>query len=312
MGFQLDSIKFLASILQQDTFNKKEFNKFIKTKGTKGFLAHQKRINSKINIKSMEEELRKVVLDKDYKDIYEFYLIKQNINQINEDIKYIKKNEKQIIDQALKEVYKIIPKDISVRFNVYFYSGGIDGGFTVNRKKIFINYGKYIGLREEFIKILSHEIYHSRNIPLKNRLIFLFKMILKGNPLTYEIVGKIMEEGIASLIQHSGKLRMDDPTGTLTKRNLILVKEEFDLLNCILLDIKYNRYDYKKISKLNIYVIGYYIISSIYNTEGVLALDDWTVNLKYKRIIKKYIEICNANRISSGFTDEILEWIITQ
>lgn len=147
---------------------------------------------------------------------------------------------------------------------------------------------------------------------MKNRLIFLLKMILKVNPLIYKIIGKAMEEGIASLIQHGGKLRRDDPTGTLTKRNLMLVKEEFDLLNCILLDIKHNRYDYKKISKLNIYVIGYYIISTIYNIEGVLVLDDWTVNLKYKRIIKKYIEVCDANGISSGFTDEILEWIMTQ
>lgn len=312
MTLHIDSIKFLANILNQNIFDEKEFNKFIRTKGTKGFLEHQKSIDSRMNIKSIKEELTKVVLDKNYKDKYEFHLIKKNINQLNDDIQYIKENEKQIITKALKEVYKIVPKDMAVKSNVYLYGGGIDGGFTINRKKIFINYGKYIGLGEEFIKILSHEIYHSRDIPMKNRLIFLLKMVLKINPLTYKIIGKAMEEGIASLVQHGGKLKIDDPTGTLTSRNLILFKEEFDPLNRILLDIKYNRHDYKKVSKLNIYVIGYHIVSIIYNTEGVLILDDWTVNLKYKRIIKKYIEVCSTKGIPSGFIEEVQEWIINQ
>ncbi len=49
--------------------------------------------------------------------------------------------------------------------------------------------------------------------------------MLKGNPLVYEIIGKIMEEGIASLVQHGRILEVDDPTGTLTSRNLTLVKK---------------------------------------------------------------------------------------
>ena len=311
MTLHIESMKFLANILEQNTFDKKEFNKFIKTKGIRGFLEHQKCIDSSVNIKNIEEELRKVVLDKNYKDKYEFYWIKENISQLYKDMEYIKKNEKQIIDKALRKVYKIVPKDMAVKPNIYFYSGGIDGGFTINRRKIFINYGKYIGLREEFIKILSHEIYHSRTIPVKSRLIFLLKMISKDNPLICEIIGKVMEEGIASLVQHGGILKADDPIGTLTRRNLTLIKEEFYLLNHILLDIKNKNYDNKKVSKLNIYVIGYHIVSKIYITEGVLILDDWTVNLKYESIIKKYIEICNANKMSSGFSDEVLEWIIS-
>ena len=311
MTLNIDSIKSLANILEQRTFDKKEFNKFIKTKGIKEFLDHQRSIDSSINIKSIEEELRKIVLDKNYMDKYEFYLIRENITQLYKDIEYIRQNGKQIIDQALKEVYKIVPEYMTVKSNIYFYIGGIDGGFTVNRKKVFINYVRYMGLGEELIKILSHEIYHSRNIPIKNRIIFLLKMVLKANPLIYETIGKAIEEGVASLVQHGGNLKTDDPIGTLTMRNLTLVKKEFDLLNHILLDIKNNKYNRKKASELNIYVIGYHIVSKIYNTEGVLILDDWTVDLKYEAIIKKYIEICNTDKTPTGFNDEILEWIIS-
>ena len=137
-------------------------------------------------------------------------------------------------------------------------------------------------------------------------------MILKTNRLTYEIIGKSIEEGIACLVQHGAILTSDDPIGTLTKRNLILSKEEFDRLNHILLSIKHDTFNYKDVVKLNIYVIGYHIVSTIYKTEGVLILDDWTIGLEYKRIIKKYIEVCNMNNIPSGFTREVVEWIIDE
>ena len=37
---------------------------------------------------------------------------------------------------------------------IYLFLGGNDGGFTITRDKIYINYGKYINNTEEFIKFL--------------------------------------------------------------------------------------------------------------------------------------------------------------
>ena len=310
MGLNINSIIFLANILMQESFDEKEFERFINTKGTKGFLKYQKNINSGTNAKYIQKELKRIISDDNYRDIYDFYLVKKNIERFNDDIHYIKENEEQIIDGALKEVYKIIPQDVKVSSDIYLYIGGIDGGFTIDRKKIFINYGKYIGQKEELVKILSHELYHSRFFSIKNRFIFFMKMLLKASPKTYEIIGKSIEEGIACLVQHGAMLKTDDPTGTLTKRNLAIVKEEFDRLNDILLGIKFSKINHKDIANLNIYVIGYHIISTIYNAEEALVLDDWTVNLEYGRIIDKYIEVCNENDIPSGFTDETIEWLI--
>ncbi len=306
----MDSIISLYNILKQDIFDEEEFNKFIKTKGTKGFLEHQKNMGNMLNVEEIENELRKVISNENYKDKYEFYLIREKVEKLGNDIRYIKDNEKQIIAQALHEVYKIVPRNIAVGFNICIYGGGIDGGFTINRKKVFINYGKYIGHREEFVKILIHELYHNRKFSVKSRFVFFLKTFLNTNRLTYEVIGKSMEEGIACLAQHGATLKTDDPVGTLTKRNLILLKEEFDRLNDILLNIKSGKLNHKDIGTLNIYVIGYHIVSTIYNEEGVLLLDDWTLNLEYRRIIERYIEICNRNNIPSGFSKEIEEWIV--
>ena len=305
----MDSIISLSNILKQNTFNEKEFNRFIKTKGTQGFILHQKNMGNEINIETIKKELNKVIVDESYQDRYDFYLIKRNIKKIHEDIKYIKENGELIVNKALKEIYKIVPKDMKISTNIYLYIGGTDGGFTINRRKVFINYGKYIGQSEELIKILSHELYHSRHLSLKNRLILMFKMISKTNRFIYESIGKSIEEGIACLVQHGSFLKKDDPIGTLTRRNIVFIKDELDLLNNILLNIKNDQLRYKDIRKLNIYVIGYHIVRTVYNNEGVFVLDDWTVNLEYRKIMRKYVEICKKKDLISGFTKEIEEWI---
>ena len=66
----------------------------------------------------------------------------------------------------------------------------------------------------------------------------------------------------------------------------------------------------REYNRLNIYVIGYLIVSIIYKEKGVLILDDWTINLNFRRIIKEYIELCNKNQIPSGFKMDIIQWII--
>ena len=39
-------------------------------------------------------------------------------------------------------------------------------------------------------------------------------------------------------MQHGSILKIDDPTGTLNNRDLLLIKDEFELLNEIIIDIK--------------------------------------------------------------------------
>ena len=310
MKFNIESIVVLEKLLKQNTFDEKEFNRFVRTKGIKGFLEHERSMNKYTSINDVRKEIKRITKSKEYKDRYGFHKIKDNILQLSEDIQYIKEKEKFIIDEAIEAVYKIVPRDMSIDTNIYLYVGGDDGGFTVNRNRIYINYGKYIGNVDEFIKIISHELYHSRNIQLRDRFIFLLETLLSPNGITHEIMSKIIEEGIACLVQHGPILKVDDPTGTLTQRGLLLLKGEFELLNQIILKGQDGIQNKKSMERLNIYIIGYHIITTVYKGEGVLILDDWTRKLKYRRIIETYIEICNRNSIPSGFSCEAKDILI--
>jgi len=44
---------------------------------------------------------------------------------------------------------------------------------------------------------------------------------LTNNILAHKTISKILEEGIACLVQHGPYLILDDPTGILTKRSLL-------------------------------------------------------------------------------------------
>lgn len=310
MTLNIDCILKLIEILEQDIFDEKAFNRFLKTKGTKGLLEHENYIGRKADKDEIREELKKIIKYGKYEDRYQFYRLKKNLNQLRLDIYYIKENDELIIRKALKRVYKIIPDTMEIKANICLYAGGTDGGFTINRNNVFINYGKYIGQREEFINILSHELYHSRNISIQSRIKFMWRLIFRKNRIIYGLLGKSIEEGIACLIQHGATLKVDDLTGNLTRRNLVLSNRQFDLLNKILLDIKSDKPYKKKIKNLNIYVIGYLITTVIYTEEGTSTLDEWTIDLEFKNIIKKYIKLCNMNGISSGFKDELIGWII--
>ncbi|HSH34938.1 DUF5700 domain-containing putative Zn-dependent protease [Schnuerera sp.] len=305
-----DCIQLIIEILEKDFLDEKLYNIFIKTKGARGFLEHQSCIDNSIAKAKIKEELKKIIKDEYYEDEYEFYKLRKSLNQLKLDIQYINENADLLIKIALKKVYKIVPREMPIRYNIYLYSGGDDGGFTINRKKIFINYGKYIGEREEFINILSHEMYHSRKLPIRNKIIFLSKIMVKENRLLYETIGKSIEEGIACLVQHGPNLKKDDLSGNLTKRHLLVARDDFETLNNILMKIKSSKTLGREYNRLNIYVIGYLIVSIIYKEKGVLILDDWTINLNFRRIIEEYVELCNRNGVSTCINNEIAKWLV--
>jgi hypothetical protein len=307
LNLNIDSLIFLLELFKYDYFDERVFSKLIKTKGMRGFFEHERARGKDINIR---EELEKVIYDGNYKDSYGLYKAKKDLKSLEEDINNIQIYEKYIIEKAMENIYKIIPKGMKVKCKIYLFSGGEDGGFTISRNKIYINYANYINNMEELIKIISHELYHSRNISYKNRICFSIKTAFSEYNKVYEIIGKIIEEGLASLVQHGPTLKVDDPAGTLNDRSLLLIWDEFELLNEIILDIKGKRKYNKKLENLNIYAIGYYIVSTIYNTDGVLILDNWTVGLKYKEILERYIEICNEKGMTSGFNKDIKGLVI--
>lgn len=126
----------------------------------------------------------------------------------------------------------------------------------------------------------------------------------------YSTLGRILEEGIACLVQHGTNFKIDDPIGTLTNRDMFLSKEHFKILNESMISIKNGDPDYGKIYRINVYVLGYIISKTIYENGDKSILDEWTVNFNYIKPIRRYIEICKKNKRHSGFYREIEDWLL--
>lgn len=309
MKINIEGIKLLEKIFEDNYLNYDTLIKFTKSKGTKGFIDHEKSFNRDISKSKIIAELIKLEEDNEYKDIYDFYILRENVSRLKEALLYIDKNGEMIINESLSKVYNFIPKNIKIQPNIYLYAGGIDGGFTVYRKDIFINYIKYFNNLEEFTKVISHELFHCRLVSLNNKFKNLFIDNI-NNRHTYEILGKILEEGTACLIQHGSVLEKDDPIGTITKEKMKLIGKKFSQLNYILLGIREGNINYLEMEKLDIYSLGYYIASSLYNFYGKEILLPWIEKYDYKKPIKSYIQAMRQTGNNSGFTKEIEGWLL--
>ncbi|WP_352405112.1 DUF5700 domain-containing putative Zn-dependent protease [Sporanaerobacter acetigenes] len=311
MEIFVDGVEYILNILEDDKFDDKKLKKYLSSKEGKLFLKHEKELRRKTNSLTIEEELRKVVEDENYKDPYEFYILKDNIEEVKKNLQFIKKNEDIIFENVLKQLYKYIPESIKVDPNIVLYAGGVDGGFAIFTKNVYINFIKYIGNIDEFEKILAHEFYHARQIPIGKKVSLILKMSFYSKKALYDTLGRLLEEGIASLVEHGTDFVRDDPVGTLTHREILFYKEHFNILNRALLSIKNGKPDYNLIYKINVYVLGYIISKTIYEREGTSILNKWTVDFDYKIPIKKYIEICEIEGKPSEFDIDVENWIMS-
>ncbi|HHV26720.1 hypothetical protein FYJ27_04610 [Anaerosalibacter bizertensis] len=304
-----DGIDIIIDFLKESNFNEKKFKDYISSPQMKIFLKHEKRLKRDTNKKKIKNELKRVFLNEKYDDDYGFSILKRNIVQLEKDINYIKENEREIFERVCIQVYEYLPKNIEVDPNIIIYLGGFDGGFATFTKDVYVNIGRYIGNLKEFEKLLAHECYHARKIPFKRKVSLFFKMSFYPEKAMYDTLGRILEEGIACLVQHGVNFCNDDPIGTLTSRDMLLSKEYFEILNESLLSIKNENPDYNLICKINPYVLGYIISKTIYKHKGIVVLNEWTINFNYKDPIKTYIDICRDKDISSGFSTEVEEWL---
>lgn len=305
----IEGVELVIDLLDNIYFDEKKFNRYINSKVGKIFLSHERELRRNANPLKIKQEIKSVINSSKYKDLYDFYKLKENIKRAKKGLEYIKLNEEEIVTRVLEEIYKYIPKWVEIRPDVILYAGGIDGGFATFTKDVYINYIKYIGNLEEFKKVLAHEFYHARRVPINKKMELYFKMSLYNNRAKYDSLGRVFEEGIACLIQHGANLDIDDPVGTLTNRDLTLKKEHFKVLNEALYSIKNGNPNYNLIYKINVYVIGYIISKTIYENEGSISLDKWTVDFNYELLIRKYIKICKQRGISSGIDSNLEKWL---
>lgn len=304
----IDGIKALGEVLEEG-INYEKLKRLVKTKSISKFIDHERALGRKIDKYILVEEIIKLKIHKDYKDKFYLYILRENLSRLNEELENITLKEEKIINEALSKVYKILPEYINICPKIYLYGGGTDGGFSLYGKEIYINYIKYLGNIEEFIKVISHELFHCRSIPLKNKLRNYFQLNLRKRYL-YEVLGKIFEEGIALLIQHGNVLRKDDPVGSITREKLSLVDLEFKKLNTLLAEIKDEDIEYINIKTIDYYTLGYYMVTFLYGYYNREILLPWMLDLDYKPLIKSFILGNREKENCIRFSKDIEIWLM--
>lgn len=308
MKINIDGIKALGDVLEEELSYDK-LKKLTKVKSVSRFIDHEKTFNRDIDKFIFILEIIRLKTYEDYVDKFNLYILKENLSGLYEDLEWLKADEEKIIKEALDKVYDLVPSYIDINPKIYLYGGGIDGAFTLYGKEIFINYIKYLGSSEEFIKVVSHELFHCRNIPLKVKLRNYFQLNIRERYL-YEVLGKIFEEGIALLIQHGNVLKKDDPVGSITREKLNLVDREFEKLNLVLEDIKGNSIEYINTKTIDYYALGYYMVRFLYDFYNREVLLPWILDLDYRTLIKSYILGIREEGKERGFSKNIEFWLM--
>ena len=308
MLINYEALDRFSMILDRQIVYESSIISFINTKPIRSFIEHENSFHRYLN----REKLLKTIKEmKVYNKIdeYGFYKLNNNKKTYKESLKYIKLNENEILNKSIEKVYSIVPKHILMEYNINFYLGGNDGGFTINRKDIYINYLQYYENMEELIKVLSHEIFHCRPNVQQNK----FKDIFNKNideVYLFQVLGRILEEGLATFIQHGEKLLIDDPVNTLTKEKLKDIDLKFYELNNILLGLKSRNTRLLKDKFIDVYPLGYHIICRLHKYDKIESSFSWIERYQYKETIKAYITISRENKIPSGFTEEIETWLL--
>lgn len=304
----INGIKHIIDVLNGPISNEK-LMKLIRSKPMRKFIEHERAMNKNVDKYTLMEEIIKLKTYKDYKDKFNFYILNANLSNLSREIEYIKLYEEQIIKNALEKVYLILPRSLNIRSKIYLYGGGIDGAFTLNRREIYINYIKYLANKDELIKVISHELFHCRDISVKIKLKDYIRFNMKDRYL-YELLGKIFEEGIALLIQHGTILKKDDPANSITRAKLSFIDMEFTKLNSLLREIR-DGVKYVNIKSIDYYALGYYIVSFLYDYYKRDILLPWILEFDYKPLIKSYIMAVRELESKERFTKDVENWLMT-
>ena len=310
----------LIQILKENYFNQNACNSYLNFIEVKGILFHDRMLNRNSNAKIFANELSKLQLNHNYKDKYNLYILKENHTKIEEQIERLKKGSYEINYELNARLIQFMPIKLMGKVNVILYGGGIDFGFVLIPKHVYLNIGDFIDNFEAMKDTLVHEMYHARKRNILKYLVSLYGDVDTKNRCFKKVLTPIIEEGIASLIGYGVEFKCY-PNSIIRENDFENNDIHFQKLNKIFKiilfsksssDIKSETKNYICTKGLLDYVIGYTIAKEIYLKYGIKGLNIWTINYDSLGIFKAYIVICKNEGKESGFTKEIEEWFLNK
>ena len=313
-------ISKLTYILKQERYNDKLCKDYLKSIAVKGIFFHDRLLYRESSCKAFKTELKNALNKNKYKEQYNLLYIKENILKIEELVSYINKHESKIEIEIIERLSEFITLESFKKVNILLYAGGVDYGFCLIPRNIYLNVSYYANNLSGLISTLAHETYHARERNVFKYLMSCYANISPQKRYTLIVLREVFEEGIASLIEYG--LSYDyNSNSIITPEDLIESRKYFNRLNDILEIIIRNTSakcirehieKYRKIRGKTSYVAGYIIAKDVYLKAGIKGLDIWSKRFDFKTFIQTYIIACKKNNKETGFTPEVENWLLSK
>lgn len=312
MIFKFEGLELLLKIMDGDSFNEKIFQDFINCEHFKDFIEHEKILNRKTSEESIKENIKMALDGKSDNESYGFNYILKYKAHIRDKIELFKNSSKEIEQAICERVGKYAPLDLyENKCTMHIYGGGYDYGFSEKDGECYINLALLADEIEYLEDIMAHEYYHTRRRDFETQPYdFSKENYLKT--LMYHI----MEEGIATLVEFEYEKKYDG-FAFVSKDRFDKKSEYFENLdNCIRECNLNNNYSEEIVlayfqDSIPNYIIGYWIGQVLFKEEGKSGLELWNRNCDYIGSFKSFINILRRDKINSGLSKEVEDYLLS-
>lgn len=190
-------------VIGQFAINKDNIEAIINNPGYQHIIKHSKKYSSD---PLTSDNLRNSLQEKN--EVFDFSHVKERKNEYIEIIKYLKDNEKEIINKYAKLCLKYLPNDYEQKVTIYYVIGGYNG--IAFNDKICMNIDSE-QFRKNFNEIklyIAHELFHigfEKYHPLPD--IFKAKTV---KDLKDIVLSMTMNEGLATLTPYHKRIEMNE------------------------------------------------------------------------------------------------------
>lgn len=312
MKINYGALKLLLRLFSLESFDEILYGEFINTNEFKGFIEHENILGRKTTTESVKENLIKTMEGNiEAKDVYGFSYILKYKDEINKKINELENNSEEFQKAILNRMSRYVDLDLfNDTFSINLYGGGFDYGFSEREDECYINLALLADKIDFLEDVVAHEYYHSR----KRSLPVVDYDFSKENYLK-TLLYHILEEGIATLVQFEYEKKYDG-FAFINKDRFSKIEVYFKKLDECIKGCELNNNYSKELvleyfqDSIPNYIVGYKIGQVIFRFKGKDGLKIWNRECDYLNTIKSYINICRNERINSGFSDVVEDYIL--
>jgi len=137
-------IGLLMELLRCDQFNQGQCKRYVRFVETRGIFLHDRMLNRRSNPREFTKELKTLYAQGDYEDKYNLYILRKNLDKLEEQINRLNGNISKINTELWERLAQFMPSKLMGNVNVILYGGGRDFGFVLIPRYVYLNIGNFL------------------------------------------------------------------------------------------------------------------------------------------------------------------------